>query len=123
MSCFRGRKLLSIKTKPAMPADVYEVTDVVERAGNQCRYDLDDLDSHWLKLLNEKRLASGLTPLTEDQMETILAALEDRCYEVPRFIHIDDQAEMIAGVAQSPSRSGLDQRGEKRSRVRRERRV
>ena len=37
----------------------HEYEDVSDRAGNVCRYDLDDLDVAWLEKYNEERVDMG----------------------------------------------------------------
>lgn len=50
-------------------------------ADKACRYDLDDLDTTWLKLLNEERDDLGLPIVEEITMELVMDELESQCFE------------------------------------------
>ncbi len=46
-----------------------------------CRYDLDDVDVAWLRLVNARRIGDSIDAISEDTMEIIIEKLENDCYE------------------------------------------
>lgn len=50
-------------------------------ADKACRYDLDDLDTGWLKLLNDERDDLGLVTVEEITMELVMDELESQCFD------------------------------------------
>ncbi|KAH8041645.1 hypothetical protein HPB51_017090 [Rhipicephalus microplus] len=56
--------------------DLHVLTNVSALAEKTCRYDLDCLDQHWLRIFNEERKSLGLEPLPELAMEMILEDFE-----------------------------------------------
>ncbi|XP_017781095.1 PREDICTED: PHD finger protein rhinoceros isoform X1 [Nicrophorus vespilloides] len=74
-----------------------------------CSYDLDECDVTWLKLVNSERLASGLSPVTEDQLERVMERLELRCWDKIQAIlrneeglGIEYDENVICDVCRSP---------------------
>lgn len=56
--------------------DKHQLSMTLARAEAACSYDLDALDTAWLKLLNAERARAGAMPITEDQLEKVLEELE-----------------------------------------------
>ncbi|XP_020284725.1 peregrin isoform X2 [Pseudomyrmex gracilis] len=53
----------------------------MERSGEELdEYDLDEEDTAWLSIVNERRVASGLTPVEPDTFELLMDRLEKESY-------------------------------------------
>ncbi|CAG4942989.1 unnamed protein product [Colias eurytheme] len=62
-------------------ADKHLVSTTPAQAEAACSYDLDAMDTAWLKLLNAERARAGAAAITEDQLEKVIEELEVRTWE------------------------------------------
>lgn len=68
-----------IKTTPDVgDRDTVNVNILADRT---CRYDLDEVDVSWLKVVNEERHWQGFELLDEFTMEIIMEELETQCHD------------------------------------------
>ncbi|XP_067136146.1 uncharacterized protein nwk isoform X2 [Centruroides vittatus] len=78
----------------------------VADAEGVCRYDLDDLDVQWLKILNEERENCGLYPVDEATIELIIEKLEidsfDNLQNAKKREGIEFDEDVICDVCRSP---------------------
>lgn len=51
-------------------------------------YDVDEEDTAWLALMNQKREAAGLTPVSVDSLELLMDRLEKESYFQVSFLKI-----------------------------------
>ncbi|KAE9539614.1 hypothetical protein AGLY_004866 [Aphis glycines] len=79
------------------------------KAEKSCSYDMDDLDTAWLKLCNSERSLGGLPKIKDDQFENVMEELEMRCWEkVQKIIKeeeglgIEYDENVICDVCRSP---------------------
>lgn len=56
---FRPKKLIRTTEDSFFSNEHHILTDIGKKAENICKYDLDDLDSHWLTIFNERREEFG----------------------------------------------------------------
>lgn len=57
-------------------SDQHQLSTIVSRAEASCTYDLDAIDTAWLKLLNSERARAGASAITEDKLEKVIEELE-----------------------------------------------
>ncbi|XP_038216095.1 PHD finger protein rhinoceros [Zerene cesonia] len=62
-------------------ADKHLLSTTPTQAESACSYDLDAMDTAWLKLLNAERARAGAAAITEDQLEKVIEELEVRTWE------------------------------------------
>lgn len=89
--------------------ELHILTNVSALAEKTCRYDLDSLDQHWLKVFNEERKSYGLEPLPELTMEIILEDFENQCFEklqreiqAEQGLGIEYDEDVVCDVCRSP---------------------
>lgn len=89
--------------------ELHILTNVSTLAEKTCRYDLDSLDQHWLKVFNEERKSYGLEPLAELTMEIILEDFENQCFEklqreiqAEQGLGIEYDEDVVCDVCRSP---------------------
>ncbi|XP_068448915.1 protein Jade-3 [Clinocottus analis] len=90
--------------------------DIKDLAEAMCRYDLDDMDLHWLQALNRELDRIGEEPVDELTMERAMEALEGRCHdnmnhaiETVEGLGIEYDEDVICDVCRSPdSEEGND---------------
>ncbi|XP_037285966.2 uncharacterized protein LOC119178825 [Rhipicephalus microplus] len=89
--------------------DLHVLTNVSALAEKTCRYDLDCLDQHWLRIFNEERKSLGLEPLPELAMEMILEDFETQCYDklqreirTEQGLGIEYDEDVVCDVCRSP---------------------
>uniref|UniRef100_H2YM58 Uncharacterized protein n=1 Tax=Ciona savignyi TaxID=51511 RepID=H2YM58_CIOSA len=58
-----------------------DMIDLNVLADSMCRYDLDEMDVAWLKIINRERKMMGLPFLDEFSMEQIMEELETQCHD------------------------------------------
>lgn len=82
------------------------MSEAVVNAERICRYDLDDLDIEWLKILNEERENYGLYPVDETTVELIIEKLEtdsfDNLQNAKKREGIEFDEDVICDVCRSP---------------------
>ncbi|KAM8875232.1 protein Jade-3 isoform 1-T1 [Spinachia spinachia] len=89
---------------------------IKELAEAMCRYDLDDMDLHWLQALNRELDRMGEEPVHELTMERAMEALESQCHdnmnhaiETVEGLGIEYDEDVICDVCRSPdSEEGND---------------
>lgn len=89
---------------------------IKELAEAMCRYDLDDMDLHWLQALNQELDRMGEEPMGELTMERAMEALERHCHdnmnhaiETVEGLGIEYDEDVICDVCRSPdSEEGND---------------
>lgn len=52
----------------------------MEELDGEVEYDVDEEDTAWLSIMNERREASGLTPVSVDSLELLMDRLEKESY-------------------------------------------
>ena len=57
---FRPKKLIRTTEDSFFSNEFHVLSDVGKKADNICKYDLDDLDAHWLAIFNERREDLGM---------------------------------------------------------------
>ncbi|KAJ8937756.1 hypothetical protein NQ318_006619 [Aromia moschata] len=74
-----------------------------------CSYDLDECDVSWLRILNAERVAAGLGPIYEDQLERVIERFELCCWDKIQSIlrneeglGIEYDENVICDVCRSP---------------------
>lgn len=89
--------------------ELHILTNVSALSEKTCRYDLDSLDQHWLKVFNEDRKSYGLEPLPELTMEIILEDFENQCFEklqreiqAEQGLGIEYDEDVVCDVCRSP---------------------
>lgn len=90
--------------------------NIRELAESMCRYDLDEMDLHWLHNLNRELTHMGEEPIDELTMERTLEALEHQCHdnmkhaiETVEGLGIEYDEDVICDVCRSPdSEEGND---------------
>ncbi|KAM4629229.1 protein Jade-3 [Polymixia lowei] len=90
--------------------------NIKELAEGMCRYDLDDMDLHWLHALNTELNRMGEGPVDELTMERAMEALERQCHdnmnhaiETVEGLGIEYDEDVICDVCRSPdSEEGND---------------
>ncbi|XP_036401671.1 protein Jade-3 [Megalops cyprinoides] len=90
--------------------------NILELAEAMCRYDLDDMDLHWLQELNAELGEMGEAPVDELTMERVMEALERQCHdnmnhaiETEEGLGIEYDEDVICDVCRSPdSEEGND---------------
>ncbi|KAM6938842.1 protein Jade-3 [Lycodopsis pacificus] len=90
--------------------------DIKDLAEAMCRYDLDDMDLHWLQALNRELERMGEEPVDELTMERAMEALESQCHdnmkhaiETVEGLGIEYDEDVICDVCRSPdSEEGND---------------
>lgn len=81
-----------------------------------CRYDLDDMDLHWLRALNQEQNLMGEESIDELTMERVMEALESGCHDnmnhaikTVEGLGIEYDEDVICDVCRSPdSEEGND---------------
>ncbi|CAN9500261.1 unnamed protein product [Ophioblennius macclurei] len=90
--------------------------NIKELAEAMCRYDLDDMDLHWLHALNLEQSRMGEESVDELTMERAMEALESRCHDnmnhaikTVEGLGIEYDEDVICDVCRSPdSEEGND---------------
>ncbi|XP_034064137.1 protein Jade-3 [Gymnodraco acuticeps] len=90
--------------------------NIKELSENMCRYDLDDMDLHWLHGLNTQLQRMGEETIDELTMERVMEALETQCHENMKHametvegLGIEYDEDVICDVCRSPdSEEGND---------------
>ncbi|XP_047442577.1 protein Jade-3 [Mugil cephalus] len=90
--------------------------NIKELAEAMCRYDLDDMDLHWLQALNRELVRMGEEPMDELTMERAMESLERQCHdnmnhaiETVEGLGIEYDEDVICDVCRSPdSEEGND---------------
>uniref|UniRef100_A0A672HAQ4 Jade family PHD finger 3 n=1 Tax=Salarias fasciatus TaxID=181472 RepID=A0A672HAQ4_SALFA len=90
--------------------------NIKELAEAMCRYDLDEMDLHWLYMVNEEQNRMGEEPIDELTMERVMEALESRCHDSMNHaiktvegLGIEYDEDVICDVCRSPdSEEGND---------------
>ncbi|XP_076870849.1 protein Jade-3 [Brachyhypopomus gauderio] len=90
--------------------------NIKELAEAMCRYDLDDMDLHWLQELNMELAQMGEGAMDELTMERVMEALERKCHdnmnhaiETEEGLGIEYDEDVICDVCRSPdSEEGND---------------
>jgi len=79
------------------------------KAEKSCSYDMDDVDTAWLKLCNGERSLGGLPKIKDDQFEHVMEELEMRCWEKVQAIIKEEEGlgieydeNVICDVCRSP---------------------
>ncbi|XP_032885201.1 E3 ubiquitin-protein ligase Jade-2 [Amblyraja radiata] len=74
-----------------------------------CRYDLDEVDVHWLELVNAELQEAGLLEVNELMMEKIIEELESQCQEnmnqaiaTEEGLGIEYDEDVVCDVCRSP---------------------
>lgn len=57
---FRPKKLMRTTEDSFYSNEFHVLTDVAQKAEEICKYDLDDMDSHYLAIFNERREDFGM---------------------------------------------------------------
>ncbi|ESN93343.1 hypothetical protein HELRODRAFT_194139 [Helobdella robusta] len=76
----RPKKLLHAMPDDQYKVPMHELHETHKLAEEVCRYDLDDVDIHWLKIFNELKSEFGQLELPDWLMEKLIEELENRCY-------------------------------------------
>ncbi|CAN8012521.1 unnamed protein product [Ixodes pacificus] len=89
--------------------NLHVLTNVSLQAEKTCRYDLDAMDQHWLRIFNDERKAYGLEPLSELAMETLMEDFETQCFEklqreirTEQGLGIEYDEDVVCDVCRSP---------------------
>ncbi|XP_053623698.1 PHD finger protein rhinoceros [Plodia interpunctella] len=89
--------------------DKHHLSTTPARAEAACSYDLDAIDTAWLKLLNAERARAGAMPINENQLEKVLEELEVRTWDKIQAIMkseeglgIEYDENVICDVCRSP---------------------
>ncbi|CAN8006366.1 unnamed protein product [Ixodes hexagonus] len=89
--------------------NLHVLTNVSVQAEKTCRYDLDAVDQHWLRVFNDERKAYGLEPLSELAMETLMEDFETQCFEklqreirTEQGLGIEYDEDVVCDVCRSP---------------------
>ncbi|XP_069754483.1 protein Jade-1-like isoform X3 [Narcine bancroftii] len=76
---------------------------------NMCRYDLDEVDVHWLELVNAVFQEAGMLEVNELMMERIIEKLESQCQdnmnlaiETEEGLGIEYDEDVVCDVCRSP---------------------
>lgn len=60
-----------------------------EELDGEVEYDVDEEDTAWLSIINEKREAAGLSPVSVDSLELLMDRLEKESYFQVSFVSVD----------------------------------
>nr|XP_043870857.1 protein Jade-3 [Solea senegalensis] len=117
----RSKEVLYSHQRKYIQCSCHESTDpgyvnIKELAEDMCRYDLDDMDLHWLHTLNTQLQRMGEGPVDELTMERAMEALERQCHEnmnhaieTVEGLGIEYDEDVICDVCRSPdSEEGND---------------
>ncbi|XP_045203812.2 protein Jade-1-like isoform X2 [Mercenaria mercenaria] len=87
----------------------HELTGMSQLSEQVVRYDLDDLDVSWLRLLNEQREEVGEIQIVEWTVERVIEALEAQCHEnmeikkkTEEGLGIEYDEDIVCEICQSP---------------------
>merc|ERR1719228_1445508 len=75
------KKLICMNTTGSYKAETHQVTPMVLRAEQVCTYDLDNVDKNWLDTVNGERALTGLSTVTETEVERTIEELEKQCWD------------------------------------------
>nr|CAD7431380.1 unnamed protein product [Timema monikensis] len=79
--CFRILESYNIRDAPPLPNSYIRFIErSIEELDAEIEYDMDEEDSAWLKLINERREAIGLTDVSVDVFELLMDRLEKESY-------------------------------------------
>ncbi|CAG2059289.1 unnamed protein product, partial [Timema podura] len=79
--CFRVLESYNIRDAPPLPNSYIRFIErSIEELDAEIEYDMDEEDSAWLKLINERREAIGLTDVSVDVFELLMDRLEKESY-------------------------------------------
>ncbi|ESO04614.1 hypothetical protein HELRODRAFT_111636, partial [Helobdella robusta] len=89
---------------------VHEPYDLQNQVDSMCKYDLDELDLHWLEIFNQSRLDMGQgDPISECEMERLVEEIEQQCYvkmsDMERTIEqlgIEYDENVVCDICRSP---------------------
>ncbi|XP_050423630.1 PHD finger protein rhinoceros [Adelges cooleyi] len=102
-------KYIRITKDEHFKADEHQLSLLPLKAEKSCSYDMDDVDSAWLKLCNGERALGGLPKIKEDQFEQVIEELEMRCWEKVQAIIKEEEGlgieydeNVICDVCRSP---------------------
>lgn len=117
----KTKEVLYIHQRKYLQCSSHESTEpgyvnINELAEAMCRYDLDDMDIHWLHALNQQRDRLGEEPIHELTMERAMEGLERQCHdnmnhaiETVEGLGIEYDEDVICDVCRSPdSEEGND---------------
>ncbi|KAK7888755.1 hypothetical protein WMY93_024315 [Mugilogobius chulae] len=117
----KSKEVLYSQTKKYIQCSNPDLTEpgyvnIRELAESMCRYDLDEMDLHWLHNLNKELAYMGEEPIDEFTMERTLEALERQCHdnmkhaiETVEGLGIEYDEDVICDVCRSPdSEEGND---------------
>ena len=76
-----SKKLICMNTNGSYKPETHQVTPMVLRAEQVCTYDLDNVDKNWLETLNGERALTGLSSVTETEVERTIEELEKQCWD------------------------------------------
>lgn len=74
------KKLIRFTCNKSFNPDIHVMSHTNTLAERTCRYDMDDVDFHWLQKVNQDREDFGLQPLDELAMEQVMEELEAQAY-------------------------------------------
>lgn len=78
---FRKLENYNICDAPPRPnAYIRFIEKSAEELDGEVEYDVDEEDTAWLGIMNEKREAAGLSPVTVDSLELLMDRLEKESY-------------------------------------------
>lgn len=78
---FKELKDYSICDAPPRPnAYIRFIEKSAEELDGEVEYDVDEEDTAWLALINERREAAGLNPVSVDSLELLMDRLEKESY-------------------------------------------
>ncbi|XP_064609900.1 protein Jade-1-like [Liolophura sinensis] len=103
------RKFLHATQDETYKQGLHELTGMQQLAEQVVRYDLDDFDACWLKMVNEAREETGEVAIYEWTMERIMEELEKQCHEkmektikTEEGLGIEYDEDVICDVCRSP---------------------
>lgn len=78
---FKELKDYTICDAPPRPnAYIRFIEKSVEELDGEVEYDVDEEDTAWLSIMNERREAAGLNPVSVDSLELLMDRLEKESY-------------------------------------------
>nr|XP_005989400.1 PREDICTED: protein Jade-2 isoform X1 [Latimeria chalumnae] len=95
-------------TSAELQPSEYVVADT-KRLERICRYDLDEMDAHWLELVNVELRKMAVPELDELTMERVMEEIENQCYEnmtiaieTEEGLGIEYDEDVVCDVCRSP---------------------
>ncbi|KAM4625528.1 protein Jade-1 isoform 1-T3 [Polymixia lowei] len=108
----KGKEVMFTKPKKLIRTSGSEAlgyVDIRTLAEGMCRYDLNEEDVAWLRIINEEFTEMGMPPLDELTMERVIEEFERRCHdnmthamETEEGLGIEYDEDVVCDVCQSP---------------------